>query len=445
MPKNIFKNKISRRNFIKYSSLTAGGLAVAGMGSGFAQSKQAGSIEFWSQPYGDVVAWQQLMSELQSEFTDETSIKVQGEAINWDGAFTTWLLVSQGGAHPDIADMFWLYSHAGIGGGQYGPMPITQYKDQYWPDLNERFFEGSLQDVHYQNEFYGIPWRGDIRPLMYRTDHLQEAGFDRAPDTWEEITEYAKALTKRDGAGNVERWGFAFGSSTPLQALMPYYWQAGGEFMSSDGTTATLDNDAMRETLTWMRDLVWTHQVVSPDFMETSYDPDNDFITGKLAINGSVSGDVGRNYQREYPELDGLWDFEIPPMGSHNRASYSGAGYWGLLHGTERIEESLEWMSFLSRDENMLRLVEVSGHVSPNKNVMQSDFWTDQPWKLKLTETLEHAHTSQHPSPAWGKLAVGEPGGVLYDLFFDAVVKQEDMDAVIQRAQARMQEELDKV
>jgi multiple sugar transport system substrate-binding protein len=438
---------ISRRNFLRY---TGSGLTAAALGVNLApmiRARAQGSIEFWSQPYGDQLAWTNLLETLISEFRDESGIDVALNIVNWaDGnANRTWLLAAQGGAHPDVGDMFWLYSHAGIGGGQHGPMPITQYKDALFPDLEERFFESALADVMWQGELYGIPWRGDIRPQIYRTDYLEEAGFDRPPDTWEEITEYAIALTRTEGGR--KRWGFAFGFSTPIQQLIPYYWQAGGEFMTADGRTATIDNDAMRVTLQWMKDMVWTHEVVSPNFMEVGggYNPLEDFVSGTLAMSNSVPDNNVRNIEVNFPEIEGRWALEIPAQGPDNRAAYSGAGYWGPLYGTQDIESSLQWIAFLSRDANMQRITEFTSGVSPNRQVMASDFWTDRDWKIKITETLPFGHTSQHPSPAWGPMVAASRGAVIYDLFYDAVVLQENMDEVIARTQARMQEEMDKV
>ena len=39
---------------------------------------------------------------------------------------------------------------------------------------------------------------------------------------------------------------------------------------------------------------------------------------------------------------------------------------------------------------------------------------------------------------------VNEPGGLMYDFYYDTLVKKENFDAVIKRTQARMQTEMDK-
>ena len=82
--------------------------------------------------------------------------------------------------------------------------------------------------------------------------------------------------------------------------------------------------------------------------------------------------------------------------------------------------------------------------MSPNKAVMAQPFWNDRPWKQVLPRVLENVHPSQHPSNAWGTMMVNEPGGVMYDFYYDALVRKESVDAVIKRTQARMQTEMDK-
>jgi ABC-type glycerol-3-phosphate transport system substrate-binding protein len=55
---------------------------------------------------------------------------------------------------------------------------------------------------------YGIPWMGHTIQLVYNEDLFAKAGLTRAPETWEELYEYAKKLTQdSDGDGKIDRWG----------------------------------------------------------------------------------------------------------------------------------------------------------------------------------------------------------------------------------------------
>lgn len=420
-----------------------GALTMAAVMSGtMMTSASAQSISFWTQPQGDLLVYQDLMKGLSDEFQAESGIDVNVEVINWSVAFNTWLTVAQGGAAPDCADMYWLHSFSGIGGGKYGPRPITEYRDQ-WPDLEEDFYAGALNDVHWNGEFYGIPWRVDIRPMIYRTDFLEEVGIAAPPANWAEVIEQGKLLTVRDG-NNTTRWGFHPGNNNPAQTLLPYYWQAGGQMLSEDGKTATIDNEAMRKALSFLRSLVQEHRITSPEIFEKSAVPLDDFTSGSVAINGSSGNAWPSQFDRDYPELEGKWALALNPMGPENRDSFSGAGYWGVLYGTEQVDECVEWIKFLSREENMQRISEATGAASPRRAVMESEFWNQRPWQRVMGETLEHGHTSQHASSVWSALASPEPGAVLYDLVYSTVIGNEDINTAIAAAQSRMQTELDR-
>jgi len=403
-------------------------------------------ISFWTQSYGDSVVWQKdYLEKMAGEFKKESDVDVEFQIVPWANAGQTWLTVAQGGAAPDGADQYWLYSNAAIGGGKYGPMPMEPYKNLLWPDLYDRYTESAMKDGIWQGKFYGPVWRGDIRPMLYRKDLLEAEGIKKAPDTWQELTDMAKQLTKRDKNGNVTQWGFNFSNAVPLQQMLPWLWQAGGEFMTADGKTATIDTPEMRETLKWMYDLINTHKVAPPDLMEKSFNANELFQAGKLAIIGQAGNTTGKDLERDFPQLNGQWDFQVPVKGPKNRSSYFGAGYFAPLYGTKNPEAVARWIEFLTRDDNMQKMIEYTGYVTPNKKVMASPYWSDRPWKKVVGETMQYAHPSQHPSPAWTKLVANDPGAVIYDLFYNTLVKKDNMEDQIKTAQKRAQEEMDKI
>ncbi|WP_298961582.1 sugar ABC transporter substrate-binding protein [uncultured Roseibium sp.] len=418
--------------------------AVLALSASFLAAAPAGaeSIEFWTQTYGDQIKWTAAIKELTEAYEAETGVKVNHEIVPWSSSRKTWLAVAQGGAAPDCADMWWLHSFSAIGGDKFGPMPINDFKSKF---SVEDFYEGALQDSTWRGDFYGIPWRGDIRAQLYRTDIAAEAGVTQPPENWDEVIEAARKMTKRSDNGEVETWGYSFGSAAKVvDWLMPLYWQAGGEFMTDDGKTATIDNDAMRKALTFMHDMVNVHKVADPDAFEKGYKARPAFVAGKVAMIGSAEQAWGNRLETENPEVDGKWSFSRSAAGPANRASFSGAGYLGVLRGSEKVEQCVDWLAYLSRDENMLKLSQAAGTVATKPAVMATDFWSDRPYKRVVAEALEDAHTSQHPAPAWSAISTSEPGGILYDMIYSVVIEQQDMDAAITTAQELMQAQLDR-
>lgn len=414
--------------------------AFAGGGAEAAAAEE--TIAFTMMNYGDFAAQDRLLRDLTSEFREETGIRVEYEIINWAQAreqITTWHL---GGDAPDVSDMFWSYTFSDLGGGEYGTMPLNDLMDEYIPDLEERWIGASLGDVRYRGNLYGIPWRIDVRGVWYRSDFLEEAGLD--PDglnTWDDLVEYGKALTERDAAGNVTRWGVGI-SDDHVQAFYPFLWQAGGSFLDETFTRATIDTPEGREALQFVVDLVNEHEVMSIDnFIDPSYDDEAEFAGGRTAINPSITG-YKSFVENNAPHLTDVWKGRAPLM-NRERLGFQGAGYFGLNYQSDKHEAGMQWLAFLARNENMLRLAQTLGQLPPVVPVLEDPYFSED-WAFSgQIEALPYGRTSQHPHPAWGAITNNQPGAPLYDMIADAVSGSISVAEATARAQREMQQLLD--
>jgi multiple sugar transport system permease protein len=97
---------------------------------------------------------------------------------------------------------------------------------------------------------YGVPEATNSLFLAYnktvfkeRAAELTAAGLDpsRAPQTWEELKQYAKILTEYDDRGRVTRWGCMISAPFMEDELFYYVALNGGRVLSPDGRTALLD------------------------------------------------------------------------------------------------------------------------------------------------------------------------------------------------------------
>jgi multiple sugar transport system permease protein len=201
-------------------------------------------------------------------------------------------------------------------------------------------------------QVYGIPNSVDDRALFYNKDLLKRAGYvdehgeARPPRTWEELETMALSLTERDEEGRVRRLGFVpnYGNSW----LYIYGWMNGGEFMSADGRTCTLNDPAIVAALGFMTrlydNLGGAQQVYAfqTSFQGGDLDP---FITGRIAmkIDGFwiVSGSLAQfganlNYGVAPPPMpaaelakgrapvswNGGWCYAIPSTARHPKAAW---------------------------------------------------------------------------------------------------------------------------
>ena len=159
----------------------------------------------------------------------------------------------------------------------------------------ENYYEACWAEACYKGKVYAIPNDTDNRILFYNKTLFRQAGLDpnHPPRTWSELMEYEEKLTIRDKSGAIKQIGFIpnWGNSW----LYLYSWQNGGEFMSPDGRTCTMDNKASVDALKFMvgvYDKLGGAQKVDQfqsGFQGGALDP---FLTGKVAMKIDCSNAV---------------------------------------------------------------------------------------------------------------------------------------------------------
>ncbi len=223
----------------------------------------------------------------------------------------------------------------------------------------QEFYKACWSEATYNGKVYAIPFSTDDRALYYSKTLFRAAGLDpnKPPQTWDELLECAKKLTKYGRDGDFERIGFLpnYGNSW----LYLYSWQNGGEFMSTDGRTCTMNNKYSVDALKYMTSVydslkgVEATNSFSSAFKANELDP---FLTGLVAmkIDGNWFLDGIARYG---PELD----FAVAPApvprerlegkgrfaGQPKFITWSGGFSFAIPKGAKHVEESwafIKWM-----------------------------------------------------------------------------------------------------
>jgi multiple sugar transport system substrate-binding protein len=123
---------------------------------------------------------------------DKITVKVLG---NQDA--TKQLTAISGGNPPDIALTYWNNIGPWADAGAVEPLEDYFKKDQF--DTN-MFHPAALERMVINDQTYGLPFTMSMASkLMYNKKVFEEAGITSPPETMEQLFDYAKQLTKRDG------------------------------------------------------------------------------------------------------------------------------------------------------------------------------------------------------------------------------------------------------
>ncbi|EAR51855.1 sugar transport system (sugar-binding protein) [Oceanicola granulosus HTCC2516] len=118
----------------------------------------------------------------------------------------------------------------------------------------ERVVPEVLESGMHEGKLYGLPTYVDMASfLAVNLDALEEAGFDRPPATWEELREYARAMTKPD------RPGIAFPATTApvdINIFEGIAYANGGRIYDEETNKVTLNDPGVVDALQLYVDLI---------------------------------------------------------------------------------------------------------------------------------------------------------------------------------------------
>ncbi|HEX7003285.1 MAG TPA: ABC transporter substrate-binding protein [Trueperaceae bacterium] len=124
---------------------------------------------------------------------------------------------------------------------------VDLYQYEGFEEAVEAHFPAIVENNTVDGELVGIPLFTDAGLLYYRSDLLEEYGYDGPPSTWDELEEMARTIQEgeREG-GNQDFWGFVWqGNAYEGLTCDALEWVAshgGGTIISPDGVI-TINNE----------------------------------------------------------------------------------------------------------------------------------------------------------------------------------------------------------
>lgn len=225
----------------------AGTSLLLGLGAcGRSEDKAAGASEgavtsIDSEPAtGDLTVWAMgnegdLLGDFAEGFKEENpDVNITVTAIPWASAHDKIQTAIAAGTVPDVIQMgtTWMADFADA----FAPVPENF-------DLSD-FSAGPLEAGQVNGEQLGVPWYVDSHVLYYRTDIAEQAGWDHAPETLDELKQMAADVKQVDGVEN----GIYISPSgaDSWQGTLWAFFSSGVSLMDDEGNW-TLDTPQMHE------------------------------------------------------------------------------------------------------------------------------------------------------------------------------------------------------
>lgn len=327
--------------------------------------------------------WDPNIQEMEQAMVDKfeeayPGIKVEMTAIASQEYWTKMPAMSAAKQMPDVFAMSSGYAEEFALQGAL--MNLTPYLEK---DFNKDEYFWGIMDKSFDvdGQIYAVPfaWVGAV--LFYNKTMFDEAGLAH-PDwgwTWDDFVNAAKVLTKdTDGDGKTDVWGttifgrYAVHDGWLYQNDSDYLDEAQRQFVKTD---------ALVETITFLNDLVHTHQV-APEPKQYDLDGGKNrilFAEGQVAM--ITEGCWNVDYFRNTKPMEDVWDIAPIPRGTSWKEDTMYA--WGdglaISADTQYPEEAWEFIKFLVNERPADEYY--PGKVPFPKKEAMSEAWDD--WKSK--------------------------------------------------------------
>lgn len=371
--------RIARRSFMA----TAMALGVFAAGAGRAQAVE---IQYWQYVFDTRV---QAMTELIKQFeAANPGITVKQVTFPYADYQTRLIAAKAAGRGPEVMQLFYGWLDTFIAGKLVQPLPKATFKDA---EIEKDFFpivSAMKRDGHY----YGLPTAVRAMALFYNKDLFQKAGLDpeKPPQTLDELVATAKAIVKRDAAGNFQQVGMALDIARQdhnwwREILVRNY---GGESYSPDGRNVAYNTEAGAKALEFYTGLQKVHRVGQEGFMDE----------GQAAFRAGLAGMVvdGTFRVASYKTIQNFkWGVAELPTYDGKKANFGSyfANAIGASATGEKLAAAEKFLAFISSEKAMNVWLEKVGELPARRTVALTESNIKDPIYGPFIRALDYAST----------------------------------------------------
>lgn len=279
-----------------------------------------------------------------AEFEEATGIDVIYDYVpfpNMKEALTTEMVA--GGGDYDVVSIMdqWVPSL------QMLLQPIGEEIAAQGTDLSD-FPPAHLRHGMIDGKLVGLPVRGHVQLLFYRTDLLEAAGVT-PPQTWEEMVTVAKAIQESsDAAGVALPYGKLNGQN--LMVWINLLWGNGGDLFDEDGTPAFNSDAGIAATETYIGYLRDDQIAPAGSAVFVEQDAVNSFKQGNSAMLPVWWWVRSQLTDPEQSQLtaDQVGFTSLPSVEGADRTTFTNTWIFGVTEGTDSKGAAAEFLGWLT-------------------------------------------------------------------------------------------------
>ena len=245
--------------------------------------------------------------------------------------------------------------------------------------------------------------------MVYRIDWFKEAGYDKFPETWDELLE---AGTKLKSMGRPFGFEYGYGFGDNHGWMYPLLWSYGAREVDKYGKTIVLDSAETAKSVDWARSFFEKTQL--QDVLGwTDVNNNRAFLAEQVSCTNNATS-ILQTAQKEFPKLVDVIGHAPNPKGpSGERFSLLNSWSFGAFTFSPDSEGARNLVKFLAREDVYGDWIAAAdGYYAPFlKKFDIHPMWAKQPKFGPYRESVASAHLPGWPAAEQpGRLR--EPGEV---------------------------------
>ncbi len=316
---------------------------------------------------------------------------------------------------------------------------LSEYLNDPESEVSAGTFPEAMQRMcSYEGEMVAVPFANSIPLLYYNADALKEAGFDGPPETLDELAEYTKALTLKDDAGNVIRYGLNV-QIRRYQMVQFVVSQSPDSFFGDNegGRTAPMTKIVAGEDGTMKNFLEkWQKMIETGGYKYVEDNMNEEFAQGLSAMLIMSSSRLGT-----IKDLVGnSFDFQTAYLPKVNADDNGGAAIGGSclnlfkLGDKARVDAAWDVIQYCLLPENQMTFSQASGYIPVNTAAYELPemvkYYEEHPqYKMALDEMLAASPNAQEPLD----LVYNDVQKVITDTMLEFCEGKRTIDATVEK------------
>ncbi len=224
----------------------------------------------------------------------------------------------------------------------------------------------------YAGKQYAVPFSAEGSVLLYNKDLFKKAGLDpnKPPKTFAELEDYAKKITAL--GGDIKGYYFS-GACAGCNAFtfLPLIWASGGDALSADGKSATLNTAAVKNALSLYRRMWEAGYIPAGAKTDNGTNFLTAFTTGKIGMAGSGAFSIG-TLKRDYPKVD----FGIAPLPGRTggSSSFAGGDSIGIPKGSKNVQEAWNFIKWCLEEDVQIQQFAKNGSIPVRSDLAENEY-----------------------------------------------------------------------